>query len=107
VKGVIQGALARAFQWLVHGVFLEVFSGVFPVALTRFFLVSFPFPWPESWAFALALARALSQGRFSTKKPDSADFCRHKILKSRLAALSKAGQRWYIPPRAPHGIRQG
>jgi hypothetical protein len=87
-------------------VFLGGFSGVFPVALTRFFLVSFPFPWLESWAFALALARALSQDRFSTKKPDSADFCRHKILKSRLAALSKAGQRWYIPLAPPrHSLR--
>jgi hypothetical protein len=35
-----------------------------------------------------------------------ARFDRHKILKSRLMALSKAGSRWYIPSAAK-GICQG
>ena len=98
VKGVIQGALARAFQWLVHGVFLDVSRAVLAVPG--------PVPWPESWAFTQGLARALSPGRFCAEKRDLGDFGRHKILKSRLAALSKAGLRWYIP-LAPQGIRQG
>jgi hypothetical protein len=44
-----------------------------------------------------------SRGRVeaSNAPPD-----RHKILKSRLLPLSKAGWRWYIP-LAPNGIRQG
>src|SRR6267142_694930 len=36
----------------------------------------------------------------------NAGFGRHKILKSRLLALSKAGPRWYIP-LAPNGVRPG
>ena len=49
---------------------------------------------------------AQSREGFAPKSSDLGDFSRHKILKSRLAALSKAGLRWYIP-LAPQGIRQG
>ena len=44
------------------------------------------------------MARAPSQGGFGAAKCDLAGFGRHKILKSRLVALSKAGSHWYIPP---------
>jgi hypothetical protein len=37
-------------------------------------------------------------GRFGEKGQVFRQFCCHKILKSDLAALSKAGGRWYIPP---------
>jgi hypothetical protein len=53
--------------------------------------------WLESWAFTELLARAPRRVGLFREKCDLADFRRHKILKSRLAALSKADARWYIP----------
>jgi hypothetical protein len=56
---------------------------------------------PESWAFAELLARAPPRAGLSHEKPDLADFGRHKILKSRFTALSKADAHWYIPLATP------
>src|SRR5579872_1080580 len=62
--------------------------------------------WPQSWAFMELLARAAWQAGLSREKRDLADLGRHKILKSHLAALSKADARWYIPPATPgHSLR--
>jgi hypothetical protein len=57
--------------------------------------------WRQGWAFMELVARAPWRAGFSREKRDLADLCRHKILKSRLAALSKAGARWYIPTATP------
>jgi hypothetical protein len=51
----------------------------------------------QSWAFAPLLARAPSPTGFGAGKREFAGFHRHKILKSRIRGLSKAGARWYIP----------
>jgi hypothetical protein len=40
-------------------------------------------------------------GRLSHEKRDLAGFGRHKILKSRVMALSKADAHWYIPLATP------
>jgi hypothetical protein len=53
------------------------------------------------------LARAPWRAGLSREKRDLADFCRHKFLKSRIAALSKAGARWYIPSRDPRAFAKG
>jgi hypothetical protein len=56
---------------------------------------------PESWAFAELLARGAMAAGLCPQKRDLADFGRHKILKSRITALSKADAHWYIPLATP------
>jgi hypothetical protein len=53
--------------------------------------------------FCRVSGKGAAAGRFGAP---NAHFGRHKMIKSRLMALSKAGSRWYIP-LAPKGVRPG
>src|ERR1700738_1752251 len=63
-----------------------------------------PVCWFQGWAFVQILARGADCVGF---RDEFSHFGRHKILKSRLPALSKADARWYIPPATPRVFAKG
>src|SRR6202011_6095528 len=77
-------------------------SRVSPWILSR--RAHWPGCWFQGWAFVQILARGADCVGF---RDEFSHFGRHKILKSRLPALSKADARWYIPLATPRVFAKG